>query len=165
MKKNLKTHKKLIPGVFIAFMCFFCNEVVAQQPSGVQKEVKESFENFFKTNKTSPVNLDSIQKTNVKMLEIIKKSPDRKSKLDRLLYYQEHKKAQSNLLDIINSPLFLEASVGDEVDFSQVIAWNNIIMDITAKDHTALPRGSVINFRPFEQVGPARTSRCRIPSV
>ncbi len=158
MKTNLQLKPKHSSVILLMF-CFFTHLVNAQPSSGVQTEVRQSFENFFKTNYRSSVNFDSVQNINKKMLEIIKKSPDRKSKLDRLLYYQEHKQAQSNALDIINSPLFLEASIGDEVDFSQLIAWNSIVMDITAKDHTALPRGSVIDFRPFEQVGPARTSR------
>lgn len=158
MKKKFLTKRSCFQFFLIGTFCLLFNSIMAQQPV-TQKEASESFAKFFKTDKITPAGFDSLQTMNKVMIDRIKRSPDRESKLDRLLFYQEHKQVQSNVLDIANSPLLLEVSEGEEVEFAQVIAWNSIAMDITAIDHTALPAESLIDFYPFEQVGPARTSR------
>jgi membrane-associated phospholipid phosphatase len=94
-----------------------------------------------------------------KTQEIIKKAPGREAKFNRLLNYQEQKVPVNDIMDFLKSPLFDEVMVGEEKDFAQVITWNSIALDITALDHTQLPSGSIVDNHPFEQVGPAKTSR------
>lgn len=150
---------KIVKIIFTIILVNIITPAFSQIEKDAQSKVRESFEIFFRTNDISSINTDSLSILNKKLFNIVKKSPKRNEKLDRLIYYQEHKKSQPDLSDVVNSPIFIEAAIGDEVDFTQVIAWNNVAMDISAKDHTALPPGNIIDFHPFEQVGPARTSR------
>lgn len=86
----------------------------------------------------------------------------RDKRMSRLLNNQEARIPQPDAREYLaNTPLLEEVALGDEAerDIAQVIFWNEVALNVTANDHTPLPPGSTLTTNPFEQVGPAKTSR------
>ncbi|MFO0847193.1 MAG: vanadium-dependent haloperoxidase [Gemmataceae bacterium] len=90
----------------------------------------------------------------------VAKSPKSADQRNRLMKYQEQRMPQPDVKRFIaNNPVLEEVSAGEDRDFAQVIFWNEVALRMTANDHTPPPPGSGVETHPFEQVGPARTSR------
>jgi PAP2 superfamily len=92
--------------------------------------------------------------------DAVKAGPNRASQLSRLLKNQEKRTPQPDAANYLaETPLLAEVADSVDKDFAQVIFWNEVAVNLTANDHTPLPQGATLNTNPFEQVGPAKTSR------
>jgi PAP2 superfamily len=87
-------------------------------------------------------------------------APNRPAMLQRLLENQEARQPQPDARHFLyKTSLLAEVAAGADPDFAQIIFWNEVALNFTSNDHTPAPTDLNIDSHPFEQVGPARTSR------
>lgn len=157
MKHSTSTNKPT--AVFLFLVLLYCS---AQAQNTTGSNTRETYSRLNEV--ANPINqkydtVIDLLSYHKKNQETIKKAPGRVAKFNRLLNYQEQKVPVNDIMDFLKSPLFDEVILGEDKDFAQVIFWNSIALDITSLDHTQLPPGSLVDNHPFEQVGPAKTSR------
>lgn len=133
----------------------------ARAQSPLRDQTRREFGRFFEMRKkavTAPAG--AVGAMRAAAAEAVKAAPGKDAKRRRLLEYQERRAPQPDARAFVaDNPILEEVSVGEDREFAQVIFWNEVAMRVTANDHTEPPTGSNLNTNPFEQVGPARTSR------
>jgi hypothetical protein len=135
--------------------------VYSQSQPALQPEAQQGFSRFFQLQKRPEEALVSpIGDRRVKARAAVRAAPKSKDQRQRLLTYQEERRPQPEaMLFVANNPLLEEVAAGEDRDIAQVIFWNEVALRLTANDHTPVPPGSDLDTQPFEQLGPARTSR------
>lgn len=126
-----------------------------------QEQTRREFARFFEMQKKAGQAPDRPVGAQRKAAAVeVKNAPDADAKRKRLLRYQEQRVARPDARNFVaDNPLLEEVSAGEDREFAQLIFWNEVALRVTSNDHTAPPPGGSLNTHPFEQVGPARTSR------
>ena len=133
----------------------------AQSQSPLQEQNRRDFARFFAMQKKAAlVPARPRGAVRIAAAAAVKTDPGKDAKRQRLLEYQQNRVPYPDARDFVaENPVLEEVGSGEDREFAQVIFWNEVALRVTANDHTAPPPGSSVSTSPFEQLGPARTSR------
>ncbi len=135
--------------------------LAAAQDQPLRQKDRSDFSRFFELQRrAAAAPAAPLGERRVAAAAAVKNAPGKLDQRSRLLKYQEERTPQPEARNFVaNNPVLEEVSAGEDRDFAQVIFWNEVALRMTANDHTPPPAGSALETHPFEQVGPARTSR------